>query len=370
MPPLAAPAPALAALAVLIGMGVLVLGAEALVRGASRLAAAAGVSALVIGLTVVAYGTSAPELAVSVGDALTGEGAVAVGNAVGSNIFNVLAILGIAAVAGGLVVHQRLVRIDVPLLLVVTAGVWWLAADGAISTVEGALLVVGILVYSAASYVLGRREPAAVEAEYDEAFGTDPAEARRGWPRAVGLVLLGLAALVGGSQALVWGATSIASALGVSELVIGLTVVAAGTSLPELATSVVAVRRGERDIAVGNIVGSNLFNLLAVLGLSAVVGGGLPVPAAAIATDLPVALLVTLVALPALALGLSVARWEGVLLLGAYLGYVGYLVLSATGSAVADGGRWVLLGGLAVLAVAITAIGVALERRQPAEVPG
>jgi cation:H+ antiporter len=260
------------------GMAILVVGAEALVRGASRIAAAAGVSSLVIGLTVVAFGTSAPELAVSVGSALSGTGGVAVGNAVGSNIFNVLAILGFAALFGGLVVHQRIVRLDVPLLIVLTGLVWWFAADGRIAVWEGALLLVGIVAYTAFSYVVGRRETPAIVEEYDEAFGEPPEVARKGVPAAVGLVLVGLAALVGGAQLLVDGATTLAESLGVSDLVIGLTVVAAGTSLPELATSVVAARKGERDIAVGNIVGSNIFNLLAVLGAAAIAGGGLEVP--------------------------------------------------------------------------------------------
>lgn len=350
--------------AVLAGMAVLVVGAEALVRGASRLAAAAGVSPLVIGLTVVAYGTSAPEFAVSVRDAVSGSGEVAVGNAVGSNIFNVLAILGVSAAVGGLVVHRRLVRVDVPLLLAVTAGVWWLAADGSISSVEGGVLVAGIVVYSVISYLLGRREPAAVTEEFDKEFGAVPNPGGRAWPAAAGLVGIGLVGLVAGAQLLVSGATSIAEDLGVSPLIIGLTVVAAGTSLPELATSVIATRRGERDIAVGNIIGSNLFNLLAVLGASALAGGGIDVPAGAIMTDLPVTLLVTCIALPALALGLSVARWEGILLLAAYLGYVGYLILDATGNPAAPAGRLWLLASLALLAVAVTVIGLAIERRK------
>lgn len=350
--------------AVLAGMVVLVIGAEALVRGASRLAAAAGISPLVIGLTVVAYGTSAPELAVSVGAAVTGSGEVAVGNAVGSNVFNVLMILGLSAVAGGLVVHGRLVRVDVPLLIAVTALTWWFAGDGTLSTVEGWVLLAGVVAYSLFSYLLGRREPAAVTAEYGEAFGEDPDRARRQWPGAAGLVVVGLIGLVAGARLLVDGATSIAQDLGISELVIGLTVVAVGTSLPELATSVVATRRGERDIAVGNIVGSNMFNLLGVLGASAVAGGGIAVPAEAVATDLPVALLVACVALPALALGLSVDRWEGALLLLGYLGYVGYLILRATGDPAAAGGRVALLAGLVVLAVVITVAGFAIERQR------
>ena len=355
----------LALLSILSGMAILVFGAEALVRGASRLAAAAGVSSLVIGLTVVAYGTSAPEMAVSVGAAITGSGEVAVGNAVGSNIFNILAILGVSALFGGLVVHQRLVRVDVPILIVVTLLTWWAASDGLLSVLEGVLLFLGIVGYSVLAYVLGRREPPEVVAEYDEAFGEDEAPPR-GWRGAVGLVLGGLVALVLGSQLLVAGAIDLAEALGVSELIIGLTVVAAGTSLPELATSVVATRRGERDIAVGNIVGSNFFNLLAVLGASAVAGGGLAVPGATISTDLPVSLLVTLVALPALALGLYVARWEGVVLLVAYMAYVGFLILDGTGSPSAGTTRIWLLVGLGATALALLVVGVVQGRRADA----
>lgn len=355
----------LAVVAVPAGVVVLVLGAGALVRGASRLAAAAGVSPLVIGLTVVAYGTSAPELAVSVHASVTGTGGVAIGNAVGSNIFNVLVILGASALFGRLVVHQRLVRVDVPLLLVVTLGVWWMAADGSLGVAEGAVLLAGIVGYSVFSYLLGRREHPEVVAEYQEAFGDDAGSVRRSWPGAVGLVVGGVVGLVAGAQLLLAGATQLAAALGVSDLVIGLTLIAAGTSLPELATSVVATRRGERDIAVGNIVGSNLFNLLGVLGASALAAGGISVPDAAVVTDLPVSVVVTLIALPALALGLSVARWEGVLLLGGYVGYVVYLVRDATTDAPAAGERAVLLTGLLLVAVAITVIGVVLERRAP-----
>ena len=342
-------------------MAILVAGAEGLVRGASRLGAAAGVSPLVIGLTVVAYGTSAPELAVSVHAAVTGAGAVAVGNAVGSNVFNILVILGVTALFGGLVVQQRLVRIDVPLLLVVTAATWWMAADARIGVGDGVLLLVGFCAYSVFSYLVGRREPGTVVAEYEEAFGVP--SPRRVWPRALGLVVAGLGALVLGAQLLVDGATELAVAVGVSDLIVGLTVVAAGTSLPELATSVVAIRRGERDIAVGNIVGSNIFNLLAVLGAAAVAGNGVPVPAEAIATDIPVALLVVLVALPALAMGLLVTRWEGALLLAGYAAYVAYLAFDASASPTAPAARVWLLAGLLATAGAITLISAVARSR-------
>ena len=352
---------ALAVLAVAAGVLLLVGGAEALVRGASRLAAAVGISPVVVGLTVVAFGTSAPELAVSVRAALAGSGEVAIGNAVGSNIFNVLAILGVSALFGGLVVHQRLVRLDVPLVVAVTGVVWWLARDQSLGVGDGIVLLAGIVAYTAVSYLVGRDEPETVGAEYDEAFGQSPTVARRTWPAAVGLVLVGLAVLVGGAQLLVVGATDLARALGVSDLIIGLTVVAAGTSLPELATSVVAARKGERDIAVGNVVGSNLFNLLAVLGAAALAGGGIDVPAAVIATDLPVALLVALVALPALAIGLTLQPWEGALLIAGYLGYVAYLVVGATGG---GAGRMALFAGLGLLAVVLVIAGVLLDRRR------
>lgn len=348
----------------LAGLVLLVAGAEALVRGASRLAAAARLSPLVVGLTVVAFGTSSPELAVSVGGALTGTPDVAVGNALGSNVFNVLAILGAAALTGGLVVHQRIVRLDVPLLIGVTAAVWALAAGGRLGRLDGLVLVAGLVAYIAWSYRASRREPAEIVAEYGEAFAGDAAAQRRRWPVAAALVVAGLAALVGGAQLLVTAATAAAQALGVSELVIGLTVVAAGTSLPELATSVIAAVRGERDIAVGNVVGSNLFNLLGVLGAAALVAPqGLRVGAEVLTGAFPAALLVTLVALPALATGLAVERWEGALLVGAYGAYVASLVLAGVDSPAAPAAAGGVLVGLGVLAVTLVAVGWARRRR-------
>lgn len=349
---------------VLGGLVILVVGADVLVRGASRLAAMVGVSPLVVGLTVVAFGTSAPELAVSVGGALTGADGLAVGNAVGSNVFNVLAILGVAAVASPLVVHQRLVRLDIPLVIAVTALVWLLAADGRLGRPEGAALVVGLAAYTVWSYRASRREPPEVAGEYEDAFGAPERPVRRRWPLAVLAVVAGLAALVLGARLLVVGATALAGAVGVPDLVVGSTVVAAGTSLPELATSVAAARRGERDIAVGNVVGSNLFNLLGVLGLAALIGpAGLPVSPAALETDLPVALLAIVVAAPVLATGLALVRWEGALLLVGYGGYLAMLVLASVGSAAAPAARVGLLGGLGLLAVVLGGLAVSQRWR-------
>ncbi len=353
-----------ALLLIVVGMIILVAGAEGLVRGASRIAAAVGVSPLVIGLTVVAFGTSAPELAVSVGSALSGAGGVAVGNAIGSNIFNVLAVLGLAAVFGGLVVDQRIVRLDVPLMIAATVVVWGMAADGRLSLLDGVVLLVGIVVYTVFSYIVGRRDTAAVEAEYEEAFG--PEDPAPGVPRSVLVLVAGLAGLVLGARLLVDGATTLAASMGVSDLVIGLTVVAVGTSLPELATSVVAARRGERDIAVGNVVGSNMFNLLAVLGAAAVASGGLQVPDAALASDLPIAALVSVVALPALAVGLRVAPWEGVLLLLGYVGYTVVVVVDGSSGGAAGPLRLALIAWLVVLAALSIGAGV-VDRRRSAD---
>ncbi len=312
-----------------LGLGLLVIGADALVRGSSRIASALGISPLVIGLTVVAFGTSAPELAISVKAALADQPGIALGNVIGSNIFNVLFILGLSALIAPLAVSQQLIRLDVPLMIGVSILVLVLALDGRISRFEGMLLFVGLLFYIALLFKQSRTESAQVKDEYAREFGVREQVADR-WPLNGALVAGGLALLVLGSKWLVDSAVIIAHYFGVSELVIGLTIVAAGTSLPELVTSVVASLRGERDIAVGNIVGSNLFNLLSVLGLaSAVSPAGMAVSSAVIAFDMPVMIVVALVCLPIFFSGGIISRWEGALLFGYYLAYTLYLILAA-----------------------------------------
>lgn len=354
------------ALTLVLGLVMLVVGAEALVRGAARLAGAFGVSSIVIGLTVVAFGTSAPELAVSVRGALGGAADVAMGNVVGSNLFNVLVILGFSALAGGLVVHQRIVRLDVPLVIAATGLVWLFAADGTIARWEGTVLIALAVLYTGWLIRSSRHESSEIVAEFDVAFTVDPMRARGTWPRSVLLVIVGLVLLVIGADRLVVAAVSIATALGVSDLVIGLTVVAAGTSLPELATSVVAAMRGERDIAVGNVVGSNLFNLLLVLGGAAVVTPrGLGVAADALILDLPFSLMVMVVVLPVLAIGLTVRRWEGALLVAGYVGYGVLLFSVSQGTRTAAQARLPLLVGFAALGVVLVVVGWWAERRSP-----
>jgi len=314
------------------GLITLVAGAEFLVRGASRLAAALGISPLIIGLTIVAFGTSSPELAVSVQSALGGQADVAIGNVVGSNIFNVLFILGASALITPLIVAQQLVRFDVPLMIGVSIVVWLFALNGYVERWEGALLFAGIVAYTVFLGMQSRRERnAAVIAEYETEYRL---KRPFSWLQGLldtGMAGGGLALLVVGARWFVDGAVGAAEAFGVSELVIGLTIVAAGTSLPEVATSIVAALRGERDIAVGNVVGSNIFNILAVLGLTALVapGSGVPVSTNALWLDMPFMIVVAIACLPIFFTGYLIARWEGILFLGYYGIYTVFLILNS-----------------------------------------
>lgn len=307
----------------ILGLACLVVGAELLVRGASALAAARGISPLVVGLTVVAFGTSAPELAVSVQASLAGQSGVAVGNVVGSNIFNVLFILGCSALIAPLVVSQQLIRLDVPLMIGISLLTLGLAYDFLLSRADGVLLFCGMLAYTGGLIRWGSPNSEPGETESSAA---QPRTATN-----IALVVLGLALLILGSRWLVGSATVFAQQLGISDLVIGLTVVAAGTSLPELVTSIVASLRGERDIAVGNVVGSNIFNLLGVLGLSALVApAGIAVPQSALTFDLPIMIAVAMACLPMFFTGGTISRGEGAVLLAYYAAYTGYLLMAAT----------------------------------------
>jgi cation:H+ antiporter len=324
-------------IALVVGVVALVGGAELLVRGAASIASRFGIPPVVIGLTVVAFGTSAPELAVSVGAAASGNTDVAFGNVVGSNIANILLILGASAVIGGLAVTQRIVRFDVPLLVLVTVATFLLALDNSVGRIDGVLLFAGVVVYTAWLIRGARSESPEVAEEYADSVEELEVEiVDRPLTVQLGLVVAGFVALVAGSQMLVGGATDIAEELGVSDLVIGLTVVAIGTSLPELATSVMAAFRGQRDIAVGNVVGSNLFNLLSVLGLTAIVSGDVAVSDAALRLDVPVMLAATIVLVPIFWNGFVIRRWEGFVLLAFYVVYVAFLVLDTSDHAAAS----------------------------------
>lgn len=314
------------------GLILLLGGGEFLVRGASRLAASLKVSPLVIGLTVVAFGTSAPELAVSLQAAMGGNADIALGNIVGSNIFNVLFILGVSALVVPLVVSSQLVRWDVPIMIIISAVLLFCAVDERISRGEGLVLFLGIIAYTGTCIRKSRTESQAVQQEFAQEWPQQVSPPNRFGMDLV-LIASGLILLVAGARLLVVGAVNVAESLGLSELVIGLTIVAAGTSLPEVMTSIVAAIRGERDIAVGNVVGSNIFNILCVLGLSAVIAPeGVPVSAAARAFDIPVMFVVAIACLPIFFTGHLISRWEGLLFLLYYVAYTLYLILQATGS--------------------------------------
>lgn len=312
----------------LAGLATLLVGAELLVRGASRLALAFGVSPLVVGLTIVAFGTSAPEVAVSVGAAAGGSTDLAVGNVIGSNVFNVLFILGLSALIAPLAVHLQLIRQEVPFMIGASLLVAAMALDARLNRFDALLLFGVLLAYTVYLIRQSRGQPQEAQAEFEREMPHD------GWDRSRAvqflLIAVGLALLVLGSRWLVASATAFAQALGVSDLVIGLTIVAAGTSMPEVATSVVATLRGERDIAVGNVIGSNIFNLLGCLGLAGLVSpDGLAVAPAVLRFDLWVMVAVALACLPVFLTGGEIARWEGGVFLAYYAAYTAYLILAA-----------------------------------------
>ncbi|MEK9509750.1 calcium/sodium antiporter [Gemmatimonadota bacterium Y43] len=334
----------------LVGLVVLTLGADLLVRGASALASRAGIPPLLVGLTVVALGTSAPEIAVSLDAAMGGRGDVALGNVVGSNIFNVLFILGASALAAPLVVKSQLVRLDVPVMVAVSALPLLMGLDGAISRGDGGLLLVLMAAYVAVLALLARR------GEGHDAIDVDAVATPSSSPLLdLAFALGGLVLLVLGADALVEGATALARAAGVSELVVGLTVVAAGTSLPELATSLVASLRGQRDLAVGNVVGSNIFNVLAVLGTGAAVSGGLEVAPGLLRFDFPVMLAVGLACLPVFMTGAAITRVEGAVFLAYYLIYAIYLGLHTADHPFQEEFGIAVLGVVLPLTIAVAA---------------
>lgn len=304
----------------ILGFVLLVGGANLLVEGASSLARLLGVSPLIVGLTVVAFGTSAPELAVSVQSSLQGQTDLAIGNVVGSNILNILLVLGVAAIITPISVHERVVKLEVPIMIAVSVLLLVLSFDGMLSRLDGALLFSGILLYILFT-IKTQHKVEVSESEQESSSGF------------VGIILqllfiiIGLGLLVLGSQWLVNGAVVIAELFGLSKLVIGLTIISIGTSLPELATVVVASLKKQEDLVVGNVVGSNLFNILLVLGATSLVApNGIVVSETAIGFDMPIMIAVAFLCLPILFNG-KIQRWEGGLFLGLYVAYTTYLLL-------------------------------------------
>lgn len=303
-----------------VGLVLLFLGGEGLVRGASSLALRLGLSPLAVGLTVVAFGTSTPELVVSLDAAFAAVPDIAVGNVVGSNIANVTLILGLGMLLGPSRVVARTVRVDAPLVVAISVALVLLLQDGLVSRLEGTVLVASLVAFTGITLQQGRKESAAVKEEYEEALEGAP----HGMAVSLAMVLVGLGALVLGGQLFLNAAVLIARTLGVSEAVIGLTVVAVGTSLPELVTSVVAALRGQGDIAVGNVLGSNMFNVLGILGITAVV---LPLRPGGITAATLAVMVVSAVVVAVMAFtGHRISRLEGGALLAGYAAYVTWLL--------------------------------------------
>jgi len=321
------------ALLIVVGLVGLVLGGEVLVKGASKLAATLGMPPILIGLTVVACGTSAPEMAVSLKATLAGNADIALSNVVGSNIFNTFFILGLAALVSPLVIHSQMIKREVPLMILFSLVLFAMSWSGGISRLEGAVLLIGIISY--ATWLIfearrNRKENQELVKESAQEYG-DLKKEKSPLIKSIALVLVGLGLVVLGADYLVKGAVSLAKDLGVSDTVIGLTIVAAGTSLPELMASVMATLRGERDIAVGNVVGSNIFNVLGIVGLPSLLSPtGMSVNPALFSFDMPVMVMSAVLCWPLFKSGGRLSRLEGFFLFSLYVAYTAYLVSHAT----------------------------------------
>jgi len=316
-----------------VGLVILAAGGHYLVRGATAIALLARISVTVVALTVVAMGTSVPELAVSFTAAWRGSTDIAYSNVIGSSIFNIGAILGVAALIAAIPVQRQTVRVEYPIMLIASIVVLLLARDGLVDRVEGVFLVVGLGLFVSYTVYLARRgvpsatEERSLDREVKRAAHLKQG-ARRAWGINTGLVLLGFVALGAGAYLVVAGAMTGAEIIGVEERIIGLTVIAMGTSLPELATCVAATRQNEPEIALGNVIGSNIFNLLAVLGITASVFP-VPVHERSLALDNWVLLAFTVALLPMMWLGRKrISRFDGVLLLTAFVAYMSYVVIA------------------------------------------
>lgn len=316
-------------LTLVVGLVLLVIGAEFLVKGASRIAAILKIPPLIIGLTIVAYGTGAPEMSVSIMSSFAQQSDIAMGNVVGSNICNILLVLGLSSLVAPLIVTKQIIRSEVPIMIGVSLLLFVFGFDGELSRVDSLILFVGGVIYTLALINQSVKQGTEQD-EFTEEYSFSGSITPTLWFKNIVFIIGGSGLLILGSRWLVSSAITIAEGFGVSELLIGLTIVALGTSLPELATSMVASFRGERDIAVGNVLGSNIFNILAVLGIAGTLApNGINVSDAVIQFNAPVAIAVAFACLPIFYSGKRIDRWEGLLFLFYYLAYNAYLILDA-----------------------------------------
>ncbi len=311
----------------LAGLAALIVGSEMPIRRGSRLAALVGIPPILIGLTVVAIGTSTPELAVGI-EAALGSGSLAMGNIAGTNTFNILFILGLSAVLAPLALEMRTLRFDLPVMTGAAIALLAMSWDGVLTRTEGAVLVGAALAYTAAIVYSAKRESRGVKAEFAAEYAIPQNGTKRKVATNLALLVVGIAVVVVGADWLVAGAVELARMMGVSDAFIGLTVVAIGTSSPELVTTIVSTLRQERDIAVGNLIGSSVYNILFILGVTALAPStGISVEPALIQIDLPVMTAAALVCVPVFLSGRRITQVEGVLFVGAYVGYLSYLII-------------------------------------------
>lgn len=353
----------MAALTFLGGLTGLLLCGHLVVNGASKLGAQFGLTPMVTGLTIVAAGTSAPELAVVLQAVAADDTPLAVGSVIGSNIANVLLVLGIAALFGTIHVTNRVVRIDIPIMIAASVALLVMSLDNQLSRVDGIILFIGVVAFvtwtlrsAPRANVRDQKEPDSTDADAD-AGGN-------GIGRLVGLLVIGIVGLAITARFVVTGAEEIATALGVPELIVGLTIVALGTSAPEMVTTVIAALGGRRDLAVGNAVGSNIFNILLVLGVSSVIApGGIAIGTDAVKLDLPIMVAAAVACLPIVFWDNKLNRWEGGVFVGYYLAYVTFLVLDGTGHRASDPFALVLTAFVMPLTILTVGIAVSRQRR-------
>lgn len=311
------------------GLGLLIVGAELLIRGAVRLAFSLGVSPMVIGLTIVSVGTSAPELAVGITASLQGNGSITVGNIAGTNILNLLLILCLSAMLQPLPINMQVFKLDLPVMIGAALLLWGLALNGLLSQLEGGLMVILAILYTMALIRMSRAESQAVQEEFSEEYGEAGSGriARQTRLKDAGLLAIGIWLTVTGANWLVDGSVAIARALGVSDAIIGLTIVAIGTSAPELVTTIIGTIKNEREVAIGNLLGSSIYNILVIMGLTCLASpGGVPVERELILFDLPLMTAVVVMAAPVFWTGKEISRLEGGLGVAGYLAYMVWLL--------------------------------------------
>ncbi len=317
-------------LLIVVGLVALILGAELVVRYGSRLARRMGVPPLLVGLTIVSIGTSAPELAVGIDAVRSGAASLAIANIAGTNVVNLLLILGLSAILRPIVLHLQTIKLDLPAMALAAALVVVLSLDGTFSILDGILLTALAIVYTALLVVFARRESALVASEFAEEYPPEPTQGGRAILH-IALLVAGLVVIVLGAGWLVDGSVQLARALGVTDAIIGLTIVAIGTSAPELATTIVSTIRGDRDIAIGNLIGSSTYNLTLILGVSLLFSPGhIDIDPQLVLIDLPLMLLVSLVCIPVFLTGKRVSRAEGIMFVSAYAVYLGFLLAART----------------------------------------